>query len=473
MSDLRAMIDAIDLRKPDDVIRIQKSINPCLEATAIIERLEKEHRFPIVIFENIEGSDFPVVSNVMADRRRIAWSIGVEEEDLLETIARRGGERIAPRRVQDGPVHEVILTGDDVDVRKLPILTHNDDDDAPYITAGIAVCKDPDSGKVDLGVFRNRLIDERHIGLYYSWGKQIQFLHRKAEKKNEGMPIAIVLGVHPALYLSSQGLASVAAGDDEYEIASALLGEPIELVSCKTVDLVVPADAEIVLEGELLPNLREKEGPFGEFTGYYGQIVERPVVRINAITHRKDAYYQSIPSGMAEHVQLPLPLREATLLRELRRVVPTVRMVRFPAEGVGYVVHICMEKVNEGDPKNILLFVLGLDPMVKMAIVVDDDIDIGNSREMGWAIATRVQGDRDILLAPGARGNRLDPTSQDITRLARDGLVTKIGIDATRPMGYGYEWPARIRNRLMEGIDLEAILSPQGNPVSIQDNPGT
>ena len=132
-----------------------------------------------------------------------------------------------------------------------------------------------------------------------------------------------------------------------------------------------------------------------------------------------------------------------------------------------------MEKVNEGDPKNILLFVLGLDPMVKMAIVVDDDIDIGNSREMGWAIATRVQGDRDILLAPGARGNRLDPTSQDITWLARDGLVTKIGIDATRPMGYGYEWPARIRNRLMEGIDLEAILSPQGNPVSIQDNPGT
>lgn len=467
MKDLRATIEDVASRSPEDVIRIGKSVDPRLEATAIVARLEREHRFPVLVFEDVRGSDFPAVCNVMADRRRVAWSLGVEEAELLETIARREARPIAPRRVKDGPVHEVIRKGKDVDVRALPVFTHNDDDDAPYITAGIAVSRDPETGKVDLGIFRNRLIDERHIGLYYSWGKQIQFLHRRAEERGEPLPVAIVLGAHPALYLASQGLASVAAGDDEYEVASGLLGEPIDLVPCRTIDLEVPAGAEIVLEGELLPGQREQEGPFGEFTGYYGQIVSRPVMRLSAITHRKGAYYQTIASGLAEHIFLALPAREAALLRELRKVVPTVRSVRFPTEGVGYVVYIAMEKVNEGDSKNVLLFTLGRDPMLKIAVVVDDDVDVGNSREVNWAIATRVQGDRDILLAPGARGNRLDPTSQDITRMARDGLVTKVGIDATCPIGYGYEWPKRLSNRLADQIDLNEIVGREGGRRSL------
>ncbi|MBI2880165.1 MAG: UbiD family decarboxylase [Candidatus Tectomicrobia bacterium] len=463
MNGLRKVIEEVGSRSPSDVIRVKKSVDPHLEATAIIARLEKEHQFPILVFERMKGSEFPAVCNVMAERRRIAWSLGVEEAELLETVAAREGQRIAPRRVEDGPVREVILKGKDIDVRRLPILTHNDRDDAPYITSGIAVSRDAASGKVDLGLFRNRLIDERHIGLYYSWGKQIQFLHRRAEEKGEPLPVAIVLGAHPALYLASQGLASVAAGDDEYEIASGLLGEPVELVRCETIDLEVPADAEIVLEGELLPNRREKEGPFGEFTGYYGQIVERPVMRLSAITHRRGAYYQTIASGLAEHVLLALPAREAALLRELRKVVPTVRSVHFPTEAAGLAIYISMEKVNEGDAKNVLLFILGRDTILKMAVVVDDDVDIRNSREVNWAIATRVHGERDILLAPGARGTRLDPTAQDITRLSRDGaLVTKIGIDATKPIGYGYEWPERLTNRLADQIDLDAILpSPE------------
>jgi 2,5-furandicarboxylate decarboxylase 1 len=461
VKDLRGVLEEMASRSPEEILHVQKPVDPYLEATAIIARLEREHRFPTLIFENILGSDFPAVCNVMAERRRVAWFLGVEEEELLETIASREAERIAPRRVMDGPVREVILKGDDIDIRRFPVFTHNDADDAPYITAGIAVSRDPVSRRVDLGIFRNRLIDESHIGLYYSWGKQIQFLHQQAEKRGQPLPVAIVLGAHPALYLASQGLASVATGDDEYEVASGLLGEPINLVRCETVDLEVPADAEIVLEGELLPGRREVEGPFGEFTGHYGQIVERPVMRLSAITHRQGAYYQTIASGLAEHVFLALPAREAALLRELRRVVPTVRSVRFPIEQFGFMVHISMEKVNEGDAKNVLLFTLGRDTMLRMAVVVDDDIDIANSREVSWAIATRVQGERDILLVPGARGCRLDPTAQDITGLSRDGLVTKIGMDATRPIGYGYEWPRRLSNRLTDQIDLDTILSHQ------------
>ena len=239
VKDLRGVLEEMASRSPEEILHVQKPVDPYLEATAIIARLEREHRFPTLIFENILGSDFPAVCNVMAERRRVAWFLGVEEEELLETIASREAERIAPRRVMDGPVREVILKGDDIDIRRFPVFTHNDADDA-----GIAVSRDPVSRRVDLGIFRNRLIDESHIGLYYSWGKQIQFLHQQAEKRGQPLPVAIVLGAHPALYLASQGLASVATGDDEYEVASGLLGEPINLVRCETVDLEVPADAE-------------------------------------------------------------------------------------------------------------------------------------------------------------------------------------------------------------------------------------
>lgn len=451
--DLRSFINLLEKFHPDDVLRIKREVDPLFELTAITVQLEREGLLPLIIFERVKGHKFPVANNVLADHKKIALALNTSEADLIEEYARRETKSIAPRLVKDGPVKEVKMTGREVDLNMLPIVTHNEKDDAPYITMGLSVCKDPDSGARNIGIYRHRLIDKDKIGLYYSWGKHIQYIHRKAEQSGKALEVAIAIGLHPAFYVASQTMRPSPLNEDEFGVVGGLLGEPFDLVKCETVDLEVPADAEFLIEGELLPNVREKEGPFGEFTGCYGQTVERPVMKVKAITHRKDAIYQDCAAGYVEHREICIPCREGFLLRTLRGVVPTVKKVAIPSTAAIYTAYISMEKVNEGDAKNVLLTALGVDPCLSLAIAVDEDINVYNESEVMWAVSTRVQGDRDIFMVPGARANRLDPASYDITRLKRDGMVTKIGIDATIPLGIMYEYPEKVHNPLVERIN--------------------
>ncbi|MBI2881902.1 MAG: UbiD family decarboxylase, partial [Candidatus Tectomicrobia bacterium] len=233
----------------------------------------------------------------------------------------------------------------------------------------------------------------------------------------------------------------------------------LELVKCETVDVEVPAHAEIVIEGRILPHARQREGPFGEYHRYYGQIVDAPEIEVTAITHRKNAIYHDVGQYI-EHITVTIVPNEGHMLRELRRVLPTVKAVHIPLSGVLYHVYIQMEKVNEGDAKNVLMAALTRTPYVKGAFVFDADVDIFDENEVLWALSTRVVPDRDVFVIPGARGNRLDPMTYTITRLQRDGMVTKIGVDATVPLGYDDPFPKRARIPGVENVEVEGLLKP-------------
>ncbi len=461
---IRSFLAELEARYPGDLMRIEREVSPVYEVAAFVRKLDLLGKHNAVLFEKVKGFEMPVVTNLLADRRKYALALNLPEEGLSEAIADRMGEKIPPvllegAKAEVAPVQEVVLTGEGIDLTTLPIITHSEKDDAPYITIGVTVSVDPDTGHRDLGIFRHKLLGPDRLGIYYSWGKHLQYAHNHCEEKNESLPIAIVLGAHPSLHIGAVNPLADTMGEDEYAIVGGLLGEPVELVSCKTVPLEVPADAEIVIEGEILPSVRQTEGPFGEFHQYYGQIVDAPEIKVTAITHRKDALYQNV-GIVVEHLYIQTPLSEGFLISELKKVVPTVRGVSLPNSGVRYVAYVSLEKVNEGDAKNVILAALSMSPYLKFVVVVDPDIDIRNESEVNWAIATRVVADRDIVMIPGARGNRLDPTTYTITRLARDGMVTKMGIDATIPMGLPYDYPERLSVPGAEDLEIDDYLAP-------------
>jgi 2,5-furandicarboxylate decarboxylase 1 len=460
---LRTFLAELEARYPDDLLRIEREVSTKFEITGFIRKLDLMGRFNAVLFENVRGYDFPVIANLLSEKNKYALALNLQRSGLSEAIADKIGERVPPivlggEQAQEAPVHEVVMTGEDVDLTKLPIVTHSTQDDAPYITAGVTVSVHPETGHRDIGIFRHKLLGKDRLGIYYSWGKHLQYAHMQCEEKGEALPVAIVIGMHPAFHIGAIFPGADAMGEDEYAIVGGLLGEPLELVPCKTIPLEVPAQAEFVIEGELLPNERQTEGPFGEFHQYYGQIVDAPEIKVKAITHRRDAIYQNV-GIIVEHLYIQTPLSEGFLLSELRKVVPTVKGVALPNSGVRYVAYVSLEKVNEGDAKNVILATLSMSPYLKFVVVVDPDIDINNESDVNWAIATRVVADRDIVMIPGARGNRLDPTTYTITRLARDGMVTKMGIDATIPMGLPYEFPDRLTIPGVEDIDIEDYIT--------------
>jgi len=271
-----------------------------------------------------------------------------------------------------------------------------------------------------------------------------------AEEAGNALEIALVIGVHPVCLLASQAIAAL--DEDEMEIAGALLGHPVEMVKCKTNAVRVPAHAEIVIEGRILPKVREPEGPFGEFPQYYGPRANREVIQVDAITHRKDAIFHTIVGGGAEHLVLGEVPREATLLEHLQRSFPSVLDVRLTRGGTcRYHLVIKIDKKSNGEPKNIIMGAFGGHYDVKQVVVVDQDVSIDDPHEIEWAIATRFQADRDLIVVSGAQGSKLDPSSDG-------GISAKMGIDATKPVEAEPMVFKRIHVRGQEDVDLEQSL---------------
>jgi len=258
---------------------------------------------------------------------------------------------------------------------------------------------------------------------------------RRAERQGRPVEIAIGIGVHPAVGIASQN--REAMGSDDYGLAGALLGQPLRVVQGAFVSFPVPADAEIVIEGIVPPGVRKLEGPFAEYPSTYGPRREAPVVEVRAITHRRDAIYQDLNSAQQEHLALWIvPGREASLFSKVLAVFPTLKAVHIPFSGAGYHAYLAIEKVRDGDGKNVILSAMGADPLLKHVVAVDEDIDIFRESDVLWAVATRVQADQSLFTIPGGRTSPLDPSSYGLTKpYSGEGLVTKMGIDATRPLG--------------------------------------
>jgi UbiD family decarboxylase len=419
--DLRSFIDQVKRDNPQDFLVVSREVDPAFEITAITVKLEQEaKRRPIILFEKVKGTSFPVLTNVHAGRSRLAAAIQAKPEDMQHAYLRAMERPIPPKLVSKAPVKEVILTGGKIDLYNLPQILHHQEDAGPYITAAISFAKDPKGDIWNCAYNRLMIKGRDRTSIHLTLAKHLWEFQRAAEAQGKTLPVAFAIGVHPAIALGCLAIGSI--DEDERAIMGGLLGEPLELLKCETSDLLVPAHAEMIIEGEILPHERTAEGPFGEFTGYSLGERQREVLNVRAITYRRDAIFQDITVGHLDHLMLSTTPIEANLYRAVRAMVPTVAAVRVPAP---FTCFVSIEQRISGQAKNAILAVLGADLYMKRVVVVDHDVDVFNDRQVNWAIATRCQPDRDIAIINNARGSDLDPSTKE------DGNTAKWGVDAT------------------------------------------
>ena len=312
----------------------------------------------------------------------------------------------------------------------LPVPMWFEREAAPYITAGVIVAKDPETGRRNVSIARLRLQGGARVMAGIARNHHLYALLQKAKARDRKLEIAVAIGNHPAVLLGSQ--LYLGLGDDEYGLIGGLLGEPLQLATCRTVDLEVPAYAEIVLEGELDPNEPIDEGPVSEFHGFYVNYGPGVGGMIRCVTHRKDAIYQAILPGYArEHCLLGATAIGATLCQALQRMIPAVSRVLITEGGMGRLhAVIAMHRPALGEGKRAALLAMGHVNLLKLVTVVDDDIDIENPHHVEWARAARFRGDEDLFVLPAVKADRCDPVHENLT-------VTKIAMIATTRPGDG------------------------------------
>jgi 2,5-furandicarboxylate decarboxylase 1 len=415
----------------EDVLRVSEPIDLDFLPTALVLELEKQRRSPVVVIERPKGFEVPVVTNLFASRDRVARMAGVRPGGFNEAWVRALARPIAPVVVGRGPVHDCVLQGEAVDAGAMPISRHFAKDAGRYIGSGILVCKDPDTGVRNLSYQRLQLKGPNRFGAsLHSRGHIWEHLQR-CEARGRDLEVAVVIGVHPAINLAAG--AKVAMDVDEFDVAGALLGSPVELVRCKTIDVEVPAEAEFVLEGRILGGQHEDEGPFGEYTGYSTDRSTRNIFVVSAITWRTNPiFHDIIPGYSAEHLLLGRAAKEAHIFMRLKEMVPTLKALNFPKSGTHFHAYMSFKKSAEGQARHALMLLLGLDPYLKLVVAVDEDVNVFNEEEVLWAIATRFQADTDMFMVPDVFCNRLDPSS-------RDGMSAKVALDATAPLKWDVE----------------------------------
>ncbi len=380
--------------------------------------------FPAPLGQDGRRHEIPVVSGIVSDRGWIAEAMGVEAGAVLDRF-RAAAERPLPwRETADGACQERIDRSPDL-TRALPIPKHNALDAGAYISAGLVIARNPKTGIQNVSINRLQITGPRRMGILIL-PRDLHHFFAAAEAAGEPLEVAVAVGVDPLTLLASQAILPI--DHDELEVAGALHGSPLEVVKCVTGDVRVPAGAEIVIEGRLLPGVRETEGPFGEFPQYYGPAGENPAIEVQAVTTRAKPIFHTIVPAAMEHLLLGAIPREATIVAHLQRTCPTVLDVHLSRGGVcRYHLYVKLRKTQEGQARNVILAAFAAHADVKQVTVVDDDVDVHDPTAVEWAVATRFQAGRDLIVIPRAQGSKLDPS-------ADDGVSDKLGLDATMPL---------------------------------------
>jgi UbiD family decarboxylase len=431
---LRGFLEATGNIFPEEILRIREPVSRELEMTSVIFELDRTGRSPVVIFENVVGSKMPVVTNIAGNRKLLAHCLGATPDTLPTAFRERCQSYIPCEVVDKGAWDDIVMEGDQVDLTQLPIPFQFAVDAAPYITAGQICARDPETGVDTTGFHRLMLKSKNRLGISLHSRRRMHEFHRRAEARGHSLPAAVVIGTHPLHYMGSMVYA-YPPHVRKYEIIGGLFGEPYRLARCGVGDIEVPAGAEMIIEGEILADVREPEGPFGEFTGYASYRSTQNVFVAHRIRMRRDAFFHSVVSGMSrDHILMSCVTREGEILNALRRNLPNVKAVHVPHKTCGaFLAIVSMKKTAEGEPKMAMLTALGTELYTKHVIVVDDDVDIFDMEDVMWAVATRVRAEKDIFLVPGVKSAIIDPTSDPKTF-----TVTKMGIDATAPLDEGF-----------------------------------
>lgn len=443
---LRGAGELVDVAQPVDIRHI----------ATLVDQADKA-----LLFHTVIGYDMPVVSGIIRSRERAILSLGCREYGEIEAKLQHAiSHPIPPRHVETSPNKQLIMTGDEVDLFKLPIPMSSIYDGGPMITAGVVIARDPEFG-MNSGMYRFLVKEKSVTGIDIVTPNNMRLFAQRAFEAGRPCPISISIGTHPFEIMGSGFRAPL--GVDEMAIAGGLRGHAVDLVACETIDVPCIADAEIVLEAEILPTgWVWPEGRFGEFTRLMGGLHWNPLVRIKAVTMRRDAIYYALHMPW-ENTWLAAPTRYAAIRSALRTAGVQVKDINVTLGGCAFWHAIISIRKQAGEGKNALLAALSVMDL-KHVVVVDDDIDVHNPTDVEWAIATRVQGDRDVVIIPGARAKPLDP-SLSVTPPGVVPTGAKVGIDATIGEGIPHERFERIAYAYADRAKVADYTAGKADPV--------
>jgi 4-hydroxy-3-polyprenylbenzoate decarboxylase len=372
-----------------------------------------------IYFNEVEDDDFNVVGNVITDREDVYRALGTDKENYINDVLGFLKNPIDPAIIIKGECQE-----EEGSLYDIPILKHFEKDGGKYITSGIVVAKDEEYGP-NASIHRLMVHPDNRLGIRIVPRHLFEYLKR-AEAKDEDLEVAVAIGVHPKVFYSSSY--SPPLGYDEFKLAGAILGSPLDVVKCITVDIEVPAHAEFVIEGKILCKERAPEGPFADVTGTYDRIRNEPVIEVSKVTHRRDAIYHALlPSSIEHRLFMGMP-REPRIYDSVKKV-SEVSNVCLSDGGRNWLQGVVSLKNGSSNIKKVIELAFKGHSSMKHVIIVDEDIDIFDPDEVEYAISTRFQAHKDAYVFKNMRGSTLDPSTDE------DGKTTKVGIDATIPIG--------------------------------------
>lgn len=445
--DLREWIR--DLQEQGDLLTVHQTVAAREELGSVCRLLLDRGPNHAILFESVDDSPIPVFANGFSTRERVNRALGVSDHNRMQFLLERWERGIPPVEVlsREAPVKETVKTGDEASFHDFPIPWHNWEDGGPYISFGVLISQDPESGRHNLSYQRMQIVGPRRALINVEPNKHARRILDHLRERGQSMPVAVAVGLDPAINLAAA--ASPGSDVSEYDLAGSFRDQPVPCVRAEGGNLLVPAYAEVVFEGRILPQEFGQEGPFAEFTGHYGLVGPNPVFELDAVTTRLHPIYQTLYTGMPvcdNHVMQEF-LRSGKVWQRLRETLPNITEVYCPPQGGnGFTVYIAMHKHHDGEPKLAMMAAWTTFHYVKHVVVVDADVNIYEAVQREWAVATRVQADRDVLIVPGMMGHILDPSAQGrvgepvrlgISEVAR-GTRAVMGIDATRPLGVDF-----------------------------------
>lgn len=407
-----------ELEKNDQLIRIKKSVDPKFELAGIVSKLDKDKA---VIFESVKDSRIKVAANVLGTRYRIALSINSKNENLIQE---RINECIRNKSEIRNLTDNKIWVKNSKNLFDLPIVTHFEKDSGAFITSSLVIAKDKETGSQNLSTHRLLRLDNKRMAIRMVEGRHLHKCFTNSKDLNEDLPVSIIIGTHPAVSVAAAYQAPY--GENELNIANLLMRDKLSLTKSPGTGLYVPTNSEILLEGRILADETAEE-QMVEMLRTYDIRRKQPVFELDKIYLTSDPIYHDILPGYGEHrLLMGLPI-ESKLFHSVKDVVPGTRKVHLTDGGSNWLVAVVqIRKRLEGEPKNAIIAAFAGHPSLKIAVVVDDDIDPTNPTEVEYAISTRCQADKDLIVIPNSKGSSLDPSSDQ-----NNLLTTKMGIDAT------------------------------------------
>jgi 2,5-furandicarboxylate decarboxylase 1 len=425
MKDLRSFLEKVK----HEIVYIEKQTDPKFEITAYVDAYEKKKKYPVLFFTNVSGKK--VVTNLFSSIYRMGEALDCERCDapkIADRFFQYSQQSLAPKYVSDD-VHENVSE----DLSGLPHIVHNELDGGAFIDSGLAILKDPESGAVNMGIYRHQIFDDKHLGILTDPGHDAQFIIEQYRRLNKPVPITINIGHHPGVYFAAVSRPKGIGG--ELEMAGGFLQEPVEITMSEDLGIPYLTRSEIIIEGVIEdPNKLIHEGPFGEWPKYYSGTQMVPVITVKKVITKKDPVYLDIAAAYKDHLNLGVNLPHlAAVYNTIKSLVPNVVNVRF-----GYdfapLLYVQIKKINEGDAKKAALAALASEIAIRTVIVVDEDIDIYNDEEVMWAVLTRVSDVNQISIIPEVIGNFLNPANYAKGKSEKRTLDNKIVIDATKPI---------------------------------------